>query len=131
MPIAEQDVMWVEAPKLGVFDHLYFPAIATGLATTVKHMFGPPVTEQYPEQQPDLPTNYRGVHRLNRDEQGRVKCVACYMCATACPAHCIDIVAAHRPGRTGKSIPRRSSSTSCAASTAACASRPARWTPSS
>jgi NADH-quinone oxidoreductase subunit I len=97
MPIAEQDVMWVEAPKLGVFDHLYFPAIATGLATTVKHMFRRRVTEQYPEQQPDLPANYRGVHRLNRDEQGRVKCVACYMCATACPAHCIDIVAAASP----------------------------------
>jgi NADH-quinone oxidoreductase subunit I len=97
MPIAEQEVKWVEDPKLSVLDHLYFPAIATGLATTVKHMFGPPVTEQYPEQQPDLPTNYRGVHRLNRDEQRRVKCVACYMCATACPAHCIDIVAAASP----------------------------------
>src|SRR5439155_438322 len=65
--------------------------------TTVRHMFSPKVTEQYPEQEPDLPANYRGVHRLNRDEQGRVKCVACYMCATACPAHCIDIVAAPSP----------------------------------
>src|SRR5207237_7022536 len=35
--------------------------------------------------------------RLNRDEQGRTKCVACYMCSTACPAHCIDIVAAPSP----------------------------------
>ena len=41
--------------------------------------------------------NYRGVHRLNRDAENRVKCVACYMCATACPAHCIDIVAAPAP----------------------------------
>ena len=41
--------------------------------------------------------NYRGVHRLNRDTDDRVKCVACYMCATACPAHCIDIVAAPAP----------------------------------
>ena len=37
------------------------------------------------------------MHRLNRDEKGRVKCVACYMCSTACPAHCIDIVAAPSP----------------------------------
>ena len=44
-----------------------------------------------------MPPNYRGVHRLNRDEQGRVKCVACYMCSTACPARCIDIVAAPSP----------------------------------
>ena len=44
-----------------------------------------------------LKVNYRGVHRLNRDEKGRVKCVACYMCSTACPARCIDIVAAPSP----------------------------------
>jgi NADH-quinone oxidoreductase subunit I len=37
------------------------------------------------------------VHRLNKDEQGRVKCVACMLCATACPAHCIDIVGATAP----------------------------------
>ena len=55
------------------------------------------MTEQFPEERPKLPPNYRGVHRLNRDEQGRVKCVACYMCSTACPAHCIDIVAAPSP----------------------------------
>jgi NADH-quinone oxidoreductase subunit I len=97
MPIAEKDVKWVEEPRLGFFDHLYMPAVVTGLVTTAKHMFQKPVTEQYPEVKPDLPANYRGVHRLNRDPQGRVKCVACYMCATACPAHCIDIVAAASP----------------------------------
>ena len=37
------------------------------------------------------------LHRLNRDAEGRVKCVACFLCATACPAHCIDIVAAESP----------------------------------
>jgi NADH-quinone oxidoreductase subunit I len=97
MPIAEKDVKWSTEPKLGVFDHLFLPAITGGMATTIKHMFMPKVTEQYPETKPDLPANYRGVHRLNRDEQNRVKCVACYMCATACPAHCIDIVAAPSP----------------------------------
>jgi NADH-quinone oxidoreductase subunit I len=97
MPIADSDVRWIEEPKLGFFDHLYLPAVATGLTTTVKHMFMKRVTEDYPEVEPDLPANYRGVHRLNRDESGRVKCVACYMCATACPAHCIDIVAAPSP----------------------------------
>ncbi len=97
MPIAEKDVIWVEEPKIGLLEKLYLPAIWQGLQTTVKHMFGPKVTQQFPEQRPDLPPNYRGVHRLNRDEQGRVKCVACYMCSTACPAHCIDIVAAPSP----------------------------------
>ena len=97
MPIAEKDVKWIEEPRIGVLEQLYLPAIFAGLQTTLKHLFMPKVTVQYPEERPKLPANYRGVHRLNRDEQGRVKCVACYMCATACPAHCIDIVAAASP----------------------------------
>jgi len=97
MPIADTDVRWIAPPKLGFLDRLYMPAIAQGLGTTIKHMFQPKVTQQFPEQRPDLPANYRGLHRLNRDENGRVKCVACYMCSTACPAHCIDIVAAPAP----------------------------------
>ncbi|MGF1580452.1 MAG: NuoI/complex I 23 kDa subunit family protein [Gemmataceae bacterium] len=97
MPVAEKDVKWLEEPKLGVLDKLYIPAIVQGLQTTVKHMFSPTLTQQFPEERPEMPPNYRGVHRLNRDEKGRVKCVACYMCSTACPAHCIDIVAAPAP----------------------------------
>ena len=97
MPIAEKDVRWVQEPKLSLLEHFYMPAVLEGLGTTVRHLFAPKVTVQYPEQEPHIPPNYRGVHRLNRDEQGRVKCVACYMCATACPAHCIDIVAAPSP----------------------------------
>ena len=97
MPIAESDVRWVEVPTMGLADLLYLPAIFQGLVTTVKHMFGPKITQEFPEVRPQLPANYKGVHRLNRDEQGRVKCVACYMCSTACPAHCIDIVAAPSP----------------------------------
>jgi NADH-quinone oxidoreductase subunit I len=91
------DVRWVEEPKLGLTERLYLPAIFSGLGTTVRHMFSPKITVQFPEQRAKMPANYRGVHRLNRDEQGRVKCVACYMCSTACPAHCIDIVAAPSP----------------------------------
>ncbi len=97
MPIADTDVRWVEEPRLGLFGQLYLPVVADGLTTTLAHMFSRKVTEEYPEQEPKLPPNYRGVHRLNRDAEGRVKCVACYMCATACPAHCIDIVAAPAP----------------------------------
>jgi NADH-quinone oxidoreductase subunit I len=97
MPIKESDVRWVEPPKMGLAERLYLPAIAEGLGTTLRHFFKPKVTQQYPEEQPRLPPNYRGVHRLNRDEEKRVKCVACYMCATACPARCIDIVAAPSP----------------------------------
>ena len=97
MPLAESQVRWVKPPKIGLMEKLYIPAIVSGLGTTMKHVFKKPVTQQFPEERPTLPPNYRGVHRLNRDETGRVKCVACYMCSTACPARCIDIVAAPSP----------------------------------
>jgi NADH-quinone oxidoreductase subunit I len=97
MPIPESEVSWVEEARLGLWEQLYIPALIDGLKTTLGHMIRPAITEQYPEQEPKLPANYRGVHRLNRDEAGRVRCVACYMCATACPAHCIDIIAAPAP----------------------------------
>src|ERR1700748_525479 len=81
---------------------MYLPQIVAGLAVTAEHMAGvmfanKAITVQYPEEQHGPSPNYRGVHRLNKDEQGRVKCVACRLCATACPAHCIDIVGATAP----------------------------------
>ena len=97
MPIDEKDVIWVEDPKIGVLEAMYIPAIVEGLKTTIGHIFQKKVTEQYPEEKPNLPLNYRGVHRLNRDDQGRVRCVACFMCSTACPANCIEIVGAQAP----------------------------------
>ena len=51
------------------------PAIFQGLQTTVKHMFLPKVTVQFPEQRPTMPPNYRGVHRLNRDDKATAKTV--------------------------------------------------------
>jgi NADH-quinone oxidoreductase subunit I len=93
----QEDVQWVEEPSIGLWEAMYLPAIFAGLSTTVRHAFQKGVTEQYPEEKPNLPPNYRGVHRLNRDEQGRVKCVACMLCATACPAFCIAIEAAPAP----------------------------------
>lgn len=100
MSASSASVRFVEEPKIGFLERMYIPAIVGGLTTTIGHILKPHVkTEQYPEQEPELPPNYRGVHRLNRDGDGRVKCVACYMCATACPAHCIDIVAAPAPAQ--------------------------------
>jgi len=98
MPISESDVVWVEQPAMNFWETSFLPAIFGGLRTTGGHVAdGNIVTQQYPEVKPDLPHHYRGVHRLNRDDQGRVKCVACMMCAAACPARCIDIVAEAAP----------------------------------
>lgn len=80
--------------KLTTSEKLYIPGILKGLLVTLKHLIRPQrrVTIQYPEERKDLPDGYRGFHRLNKDEQGRIKCVACELCETACPAHCITIV---------------------------------------
>ncbi len=92
-------IHWIAEPKLGLAGSMYLPLVVGGLVTTAKHLLSPKVTVSYPDQEPEIANRsiYRGVHRLNRDGQGRVKCVACFLCATACPAHCIDIVGAESP----------------------------------
>ncbi len=98
MAIKPDEVEWMEEPEIGFWEATFLPAIVTGLKTTLNHVTRPrPVTQFYPEVEPNLPLHYRGVHRLNRDEKDRVKCVACMMCATACPANCITIEAAAAP----------------------------------
>jgi NADH-quinone oxidoreductase subunit I len=95
----DQNIKWIEEPKLGLSGKTYLPLLADGLTTTVRHLLSPKMTVQTPEERHQIrdPLIYRGVHRLNRDAQGRVKCVACFLCATACPARCIDILAAESP----------------------------------
>ena len=98
MPIQAKDVTWVEEPEIGFWEATFLPAIVQGLKTTLHHVIHyKPTTQEYPEQKPELPLHYRGVHRLNRDDQNRVKCVACMLCATACPANCITIEAQKAP----------------------------------
>ena len=95
----DPQIRWIEEPKLGLAGKMYLPLVVQGFATTTRHLFGPKITVSFPEARPKVgnPLIYRGVHRLNKDEQGRVKCVACFLCATACPAHCIDIVGTESP----------------------------------
>ena len=50
---------------------------------------------------------YRGIHILTAREDGTPKCVACYMCATVCPAECIHIESAERPEQTIEKYPTR------------------------
>ena len=57
------------------------------------HLFAPRVTVQYPEERPYLPARFRGRIILSRDPGGEERCVACYLCAVACPVDCIALQA--------------------------------------
>lgn len=106
--IKDEDIIKITEPKLTAADKLYLPQIINGLKTTFRHLFAKRLTVQYPEQRVKVRKEiYRGVHRLNRDEQGRVACVACFMCETACPARCIHIVGAEAPWPDREKYPIR------------------------
>lgn len=100
--------------ELTWYQRLFVPEVLRGLAVTgghfIRNLFGgrdanPDViyrkrelgntvsTVQYPEERVSYPVGYRGLHRLVPREDGKPRCVACYMCATVCPAQCIYIEA--------------------------------------
>jgi NADH-quinone oxidoreductase subunit I len=99
-------------PRQDVRERLYVPELLRGLAVTTRHFLrnlfgqrdrssivldrrGPSLvtTVEYPEERVPYPHGYRGLHRLVPREDGKPRCVACYMCATVCPAQCIYIEA--------------------------------------
>ncbi|UCH61761.1 MAG: NADH-quinone oxidoreductase subunit NuoI [Fidelibacterota bacterium] len=84
------------------WDRFYIPALLQGLFITLGRIFKRKDTIQYPESKHVPPEGYRGLHRLNRHEDGRIKCVACEMCATACPAQCISIESSPAPWEEGE-----------------------------
>ncbi|PYT07286.1 MAG: NADH-quinone oxidoreductase subunit NuoI [Acidobacteria bacterium] len=57
------------------------------------HTFRRRVTIQYPDQKPYLAPRWRGRIVLSRDPDGGERCVACYLCAVACPVDCIALQA--------------------------------------
>lgn len=67
------------------------------------HMFRKRVTIQYPEEQQRLPPRWRGRIILSRDPDGGERCVACYLCAAACPVDCISLQTAI--DKTGRRYP--------------------------
>lgn len=85
------------------WEQVYVFEIVRGLATTIKHLgkhllgLEKMPTYEYPEQLKPVSEDYRAEHRLMKRPDGTVRCTACMLCATACPADCIEIVAAENP----------------------------------
>ncbi|HVN26953.1 MAG TPA: NADH-quinone oxidoreductase subunit I [Candidatus Binataceae bacterium] len=110
--------------EMTLMERAYVPEILRGLAVTnyhfmrnlalnIAHALGlakdraAAATTQYPEQRKHYPDHFRGSHRLTLREDNAVRCTACYLCATACPAQCIYIEAGESPDPHVEKYPLR------------------------
>ncbi len=86
----------VSKKEMTFLERMYFPAILAGMRITMSHFFRKPATISYPDKKRPIAEVYRGQHVLKRDEIGAERCTACGLCAVACPAEAITMVAAER-----------------------------------
>ena len=65
--------------------------LITGMGVTLRNLFRPKVTLQYPEERPNIPDRWRGRLDLIYDPFGEHKCEVCFQCAQVCPVEAIDM----------------------------------------
>ena len=79
-------------PKRNLLQTIFLVELLQGMALTLRKLFSPPITRQYPEEKPPMYLGFRGQHALVRDPAtGDSKCVGCMRCVTVCPSRCIRI----------------------------------------
>ncbi|HRP57073.1 NADH-quinone oxidoreductase subunit NuoI [Agriterribacter sp.] len=99
MDALTQRAKLVDRRRMNWLEKIYLWEIFRGMSITLKHFFKKKVTIKYPEEQRPFSPVFRGLHVLNRDEEGRERCTACGLCAVACPAEAITMEGAERlPG---------------------------------
>lgn len=105
-------VIKVKPHEMTLMEKLYLPQVMAGMLVTIGHMLKNlfnmkklPIIS-YPEIKRVYSERFRGRHILTSREDGTTRCVACYMCSTACPAECITIVAGEDE-RTREKFPTR------------------------
>ncbi|MCX6210527.1 MAG: NADH-quinone oxidoreductase subunit NuoI [Bacteroidetes bacterium] len=96
MQALTQRVKQVDRKPMTFLERLYLWNIVKGMFITFSHIFKKKPTIRYPEQKRPFSPVFRGLHVLNRDEEGRENCTACGLCAVACPAEAITMEAAER-----------------------------------
>ena len=67
-----------------------------GMFLTLRYMFRPKVTLNYPYEKGPLSPRFRGEHALRRYTNGEERCIACKLCEAVCPAQAITIEAEPR-----------------------------------
>jgi len=91
------EVKQVRQKDLSLLEKTYLPQIFGGLILTLKQMFKPKFTRQYPEEKWSPPTSFRGRPVLVQAENGVERCVACGLCSRVCPALAIEVQASETP----------------------------------
>ena len=91
----------VSDKKMSILEKIYLLAIFKGMLITFRHLYRKKTTIRYPEEKRQFSTIYRGRHVMKRDDEGRERCTACGLCAVACPAEAIIMVAAERKADEG------------------------------
>jgi NADH-quinone oxidoreductase subunit I len=81
-----------EAERLSFWEKMYLPEVVRGLGITLKQLFKPKFTRQYPEERWEPTGSYRGRPVLVLEESGE-RCVACGLCSRVCPALAIEVQA--------------------------------------
>ena len=79
---------------LTFWEKIYIPEIIKGLSLTLRTMFKPKYTVEYPEVKFIPPASYRGRPVLVMEENGKERCVACGLCSRVCPPLAIQVQAA-------------------------------------
>lgn len=96
--------------RYSIAERLYLPLIG-GMMVTLKHFVGnllgrrKSYTIEYPEERREYSHRYRGHHILTTRPDGSIRCVACFLCAQACPADCIHIEAGEHPDENIEKYP--------------------------
>jgi NADH-quinone oxidoreductase subunit I len=75
---------------------IFLSELVSGLGLTLRYMFRPKVTLNYPYEKGPLSPRFRGEHALRRYPNGEERCIACKLCEAVCPAQAITIEAEPR-----------------------------------
>lgn len=75
-----------------------------GLWTTLKHLFRPAITVQYPVHKIEIPKRMRGRHAILRDDAGNELCIGCKACVRICPDKLITVTTSKAPEGSDKKL---------------------------